>query len=127
VTVTVDTNRAGSPTFTGNLNYKDTYHLALGTQYMLFPKLMVMGGVSYDSSPADVNNRSLSAPYDQTWRYGIGGMYTYSEKVRFGGSFELVNAGPGSLSQQGVDKGTVVGSYSPNQGYVLGLYGRWLF
>ena len=54
-------------------------------------------------------------------------MYTYSDTTRFGGSFELVNAGTGSLTQTGVDKGTVTGSYSPNQAYVLGLYGRWMF
>jgi len=127
VTISVDNTRVGSPSFTGNLNYKDTYHLALGTQYMLVPKLMVMGGLSFDSSPADVSTRSVSAPYDQTWRYGVGTMYTHSDTVRFGGSFELVNSGPGSLTQHGVDRGTVSGSYSPNQAYVLGLYGRWLF
>ena len=114
---------------TANLNYKDTYHLALGAQYKLTPIWMVMGGLSYDSSPADVGNRSVAAPYDQMWRYGLGTMYTHSEHLSFGGSFEFINIGPSSLTQTGsaFERGTVSGSYSPNLAYVVGLYGRWIF
>jgi long-chain fatty acid transport protein len=122
-TLTIPTPNPTS--ITSNVNYNDTWHYAVGAQYKLNERWLLMGGVAYDTSPADLGNRVPSAPFDWAWRFGAGARYAYSDAWSFGASFEYIQSGAAALSLQGPVRGTVQGEYSPYAVYALGLYARW--
>jgi len=98
---------------TTDLNYKDTWHGALGAQYRLSDPWLLSAGVSYDSSMLDDDQRSPSLPVGDTWRFALGGQYRWSPKVTVSGAYELAWGGnlPMNVSR-GPVAGTVSGEYN---------------
>ena len=45
-----------------DLDYNDTYHVGVGTQYRLNPEWLLNSGLSYDSAMISAANRSVSVP-----------------------------------------------------------------
>ena len=75
---------------TTDLNYKDTWHGALGAQYRLSDPWLLSFGVAYDSAMLDDDQRSPSLPVGDTWRFALGGQYRWSPKVTLSGSYNFV-------------------------------------
>jgi long-chain fatty acid transport protein len=73
--IDVDTSSAGGQSTTVNAPYKDTYQLALGTQYRATPKLLWSGGVAYDTSAVSNSDRTLNVPMSAQWHVGAGVTY----------------------------------------------------
>jgi long-chain fatty acid transport protein len=67
-----------------NLKFQDTWHGALGAQYRLSEKWLFSGGVAFDSSAVESENRSVTLPVGQAWRFGLGAQYQVSPKVNIG-------------------------------------------
>ena len=112
--VDVGIERGNNPVITKTLNYRDTWHGALGAQYKATEKWMFTGGVGYDSSAVDSADRTVTLPIGQTWRFGIGAIYQLSEKVDLGLAYEFAWFGDMSVDQ-GSDaslRGRVSGSYN---------------
>ena len=105
-----------------NLDYKDTWHGALGAQYKVSDPWLLTAGVSYDSAMLDDNQRSPALPVGDTWRFALGGLYKYSEKVTLGAAYELAWGGnlPMTVSR-GPVAGTVSGEYKDTSISVLSL------
>ena len=57
---------------TTQLNFKDTWHAAIGAQYRLSEPWRLNFGVSYDSG-FQSGNVSAFLPTNQSWRFGAGG------------------------------------------------------
>ena len=74
---------------TTDLEYKDTWHGALGTAWNATAKWLFTGGIAYDSSPVDDEDRSLQMPMAATWRFGVGGQISTSETVKLGFAYQL--------------------------------------
>lgn len=96
------------------LNYQDTWHGAVGAQYKLSPSWRFSGGVAYDTSAVESQDRSVVLPMGQTWRFGVGAEYQATEKLNIGAGYTF--AWNGNLSvDQGSDtslRGRVAGSYN---------------
>lgn len=107
---------------TTNLEYKDTWHGALGAQYRMSDPWMLTAGVAYDSSMLDDDQRSPSLPVGETWRFALGGLYKYSEKITLGAAYELAWGGslPMNVSR-GPVAGTVSGEYNDTSISVISL------
>ena len=84
---------------TTDLEYKDTWHGALGAAWNASSKWQFTGGLAYDSSPVDDESRTLDTPMSDTWRFGIGGQWESSDKIRLGIAYQLTWLGNMAIDQ----------------------------
>jgi long-chain fatty acid transport protein len=97
---------------TTNINYNDTYHVGIGSQYRLNPEWLLNGGFAYDSSMVSAANRSIALPVGATYKWGLGANWLMNEKVKLGFSYELSYMGDLSISQnRGQLAGQLTGEY----------------
>lgn len=97
-----------------NLKYQDTWHGALGAQYRASEKWLFSGGVAFDSSAVDSENRTVTLPMGQMWRFGLGAQYQLSQSVNVGAACAYGWGGDMSVDQ-GTDaslRGRVSGQYN---------------
>jgi long-chain fatty acid transport protein len=100
-------------TTTVNLNYQDTYHGALGAQYRASDQWLFSGGIAYDSSAVKDEDRTVTVPIGETWRFGLGAQYQLSPAVSMGAACTFMWAGDLPVDQ-GNDvslRGRVSGAY----------------
>jgi long-chain fatty acid transport protein len=103
---------AGGST-TLDLKYQDTWHGAVGAQYRASEKWLLSGGVAFDSSAVENENRTVTLPMGQTWRFGIGAQYQLSPSLHVGAAWTFAWCGDMPVDQ-GADlslRGRVSGSY----------------
>lgn len=99
ISVAVDTNAFGSQSTTADANFKDTYQLALGTQYQATPNLLWNAGIAYDTSAVSDANRSLVVPLGATWRLGTGATFALDQSTDLNLSWDLVWMGDMPVEQ----------------------------
>ena len=116
----VDVSVSSNPlSLTTNLNYIDTWHGALGTQYRVSEPWQLTCGVAYDSRMLDESNRSPSLPLGWSWRFGAGAQYEMRKDMLIGFAYEYLYSGNPSISKSGQlplalgGRGDLSGSY-PN-------------
>lgn len=96
-----------------NLNFSDTFQLAIGQQLRIGEKWLWSAGFAYDSSPVSRANRVPTLPIDRQLRYGTGIQYQINRDVTAGVAWEFVDAGPAPFSaRRGSLAGTLQGHYS---------------
>ncbi|MCG7499116.1 outer membrane protein transport protein [Vibrio sp. Of7-15] len=72
---------ADGPSMVKVENWEDNYRLALGTTYQLDNKLVVRGGIAYDTSAVNDKNRTITIPEtDRLW-FSAGAGYQWSEQL----------------------------------------------
>ena len=109
-------------------NYKDTWHVALGTQYDLAKLWHLSAGVAYDSSPVADDDRTVDMPLDRQIRVGLGLQHDISEDVILGFAYTYMDGGKASVNQErGPLSGRVDGSYSTNIAQVFNVTLDWKF
>jgi len=79
--------------------YRDTWHLAIGTQYQATPALLWQAGVAYDSSAVSDRDRTFDAPMDESWRLATGVSYAIDQGVELNLSYALAWIGDMPVSQ----------------------------
>lgn len=94
-------NATTSTSFTKDLDYDDTYHFALGAQYLLFEDWLWSVGVAYDTSPVDDDDRTLDMPLDRQIRIGTGVQYTLNADMTIGLAYEYLDLGDAKVDLQG--------------------------
>ena len=95
-----------------NLNYKDTWHAALGAQIRVAEGWLLSTGVSYDSSMISDQQRGPSLPVGAALRFAAGIQHPVSESVELGLAYELLWAGNLPMDQnRGPLSGRLAGSY----------------
>ncbi|CAA6697398.1 MULTISPECIES: OmpP1/FadL family transporter [unclassified Lentimonas] len=108
-------NSTTATSFTKDLNYDDTWHFALGTQYQINPKLRYSCGISHDTSPADKSNRSPDLPFDRVWRFANGINYQWKENISIGLAYEYMDLGSAEIDIDGGPvRGDLKGEYDIN-------------
>ena len=111
-----------------NLNFSDTWHIAIGQQLRIGEKWLWSAGFAYDSSPVSKANRNAVLPLDRQLRYGTGIQYQVNRDVTVGVADQLMDAGPGPFSnRRGPLAGTLRGHYSTNFLDFLALTVVWKF
>lgn len=106
---------------TTSLNFKDTWHGALGAQYRVSDPWLLSAGVAYDSAFLDDNQRSPVMPVGDTWRFALGGQYFWTPKVTVSGAYELAWGGNMPMTVSKPVPGTVSGEYKDTAIHVFDL------
>jgi len=118
---------------TTDLDFKDTWHGALGAQYRLSDPWMLNFGIAYDSEFQDSSDVSPLLPVNEAWRFGVGVQHQASKTFTWGVSTEYLYGGTLDTNLQSTlpvalgGRGNVVGSYKNTATLFLGLYGNWKF
>ena len=99
-------------TTTTNLDYQDTYHVALGSRYRLNPAWLLNTGFAWDSSMIKNQNYTVSLPIGQLYRFGLGAEWQASPKLNVAFSYELAYGGDLPVNQnRGPLAGSLVGQF----------------
>lgn len=127
--VDVGLNSANPQDLTADLNYEDTWHVAVGAQYKLTETWQLTGGVAYDSSAVDDASRTVTMPMGEAWRFGAGVKWQVSDAINLGAAYEFLWAGDMAVDQ-GTDlslRGRVAGAYEGASFSFLTLNMTWKF
>ena len=120
--VDVSVSSANQTSLTTDLNYKDTWHFALGGQYRISNPLLLFFGAAYDSSAVKSADMTATTPMGEAYRFGIGTEYNWNQNLSFGFAYELIWMGTLNLYQsRGPLSGTVAGEFSNS--YIHAVHG----
>lgn len=128
----VGINDVNNPkSLTTDLNYKDTWHVALGGQYRYSAPWTVNFGVAYDSEYQDSSNVAPALTTNDAWRFGLGLQNEARKDFSWGVAAEYLYAGTTDLNKRAAlpsalgGRGNLVGSYN-NQGiYFMSANFNW--
>ena len=124
---------ANPTSVTTDLDFKDTWHGALGAQYRLSQPWLLNFGIAYDSAFQDGSKVSPLLPLNAGWRFGVGAEHQASETFSWGVATEYIYGETLDTNLQGTKpvalggRGDVVGSYDDISTIILALYGNWKF
>jgi long-chain fatty acid transport protein len=101
-------------TTTINLKFQDTWHGAVGAQFRPGGKWIFSAGIAFDSSAVDNENRTVSLPVGQAWRFGLGVQYQVSHNVNIGAAETFLWSGnmPVEQGEPFSLRGRVSGSFN---------------
>lgn len=111
--VQLGVDSANPKQLTGNLDYQDTWHAALGAEYKFSDHWVGTAGMAYDSWAVNNANRTVTLPMGEAWRFGVGALWQVSENVYLNAAYEFMWCGDMSVDQapDGSSRGRVSGSY----------------
>ncbi|MBN1141410.1 MAG: transporter [Deltaproteobacteria bacterium] len=126
VDVSVDTDTITS--LTTDLDYKDTWHVALGAHYRISKPWLLSAGLAYDSAMMDEEDITPSLPSGEVWRFALGSRYSWSENLAFGAAYELAWSGDLDMDvERGPLAGRVSGTYENTALHFVSLNMKWTF
>jgi long-chain fatty acid transport protein len=117
---------------TKNLEFKDTWHVALGAQYRYSEPWLVNFGMAYDSK-FQTGNVSPLLPVNDAWRFGAGAEQRLSKNNFWGFAGEYIYGGTLDTNLQSQlpvaagGRGNLVGSYNNGGVLYLSAYYNWKF
>ena len=116
---------------TGDLGFKDTWHIALGAQHRLSEPWLLNFGVAYDSGMQSGDVSPL-LPVNSAWRFGIGGEQQLSKNAAWGVAAEYMYGGTLDTKLQSsvpaeFGRGDLVGAYKNTGTIFLAAYYNWKF
>jgi len=115
-----------------NLEFKDTWHVAVGAQYRLSEPWLLNFGIAYDSGFQDSSNVSPMLPANSAWRFGIGAERQVAKTAHWGIAAEYLYGGSLDTNVQSTlpvalgGRGNVVGSFDVATLF-LSAYFNWKF
>jgi len=120
------TGGQNNPSLTTNIDYNDTYHVGVGTQYRLNPEWLINSGLAYDSSMVSAANRSIALPVAATYKWGLGANWLKSPNVKLGFSYEVSYMGDMSINQnRGPLAGQLTGAYKDAMMHFFAFTMNW--
>jgi long-chain fatty acid transport protein len=116
-------------TFTKDLGYDDTWHVALGAQYRFAERWLWSVGAAYDTSPVDGDDqRTPDLPLDRQIRVGTGLQYDWNDDLTVGAAYEYLDVGKAKIDQEGGPlQGPLKGDYDPNVIHFFAVNVIWKF
>jgi long-chain fatty acid transport protein len=112
VGLTGDSANPSTINTTTNLNYQDTYHVALGNRYRINQAWLINTGFAWDSSMTMNQNYTVGLPIGAAYRFGLGAEWQASPKLNVAFSYELAYEGDLPVNQnRGPMSGAVVGQF----------------
>ncbi|MDP2244787.1 OmpP1/FadL family transporter [Pseudomonas sp.] len=125
VGIDLDSNQPKSASL--NANFKDTWHLSLGSQYRFDPRWMWSAGVGYDSSSVADKDRSITVPMGENWRFATGLTHALDEQTELNLSYEFAWMGDMPVTQEKPNGDRVSGSFDGAWIQVLSASATWRF
>ena len=86
----IDVNVQGIGTDNSQLNYSNTWLFSLGGSYILTPKLTLMGGVAYDETPTNNQDRDARIPDTNREWITTGLSYNATSNLSLFGTYEHI-------------------------------------
>lgn len=108
-------------------NYQDTWHVAGGVMFKPLAAWTFTAGVGYDSSAVKDQDRIVTFPLGETYRFGVGALWQVRPEVKVGLAYEYAYSPDLSLNQRGPLGGQVSGHYSSPSVNFLALNLSWQF
>ena len=124
----VDISVSGpNPTsLTTDIDYNDTYHVGIGTQYRLNPRWLLNSGFAFDSTMVSAANRSLALPVGASYKFGLGANWLMNQRIKLGFSYEFSYNGDLSVSQnRGPLAGQVNGEFKDLMAHFFAFTLNW--
>ncbi|WP_373499778.1 OmpP1/FadL family transporter [Desulfococcus sp.] len=118
---------------TTDLDFKDTWHAALGAQYRLSEPWLLNFGIAYDSEFQGGSDVSPLLPVNSAWRFGVGTEHQASATFSWGVAAEYLYGGTLDVNLESEapvalgGRGDLVGTYDDTGTVFLALYGNWKF
>jgi long-chain fatty acid transport protein len=115
------------------LDFKDTWHGAVGAQHNAGGPWTINFGIAYDSAFQESGQVSPLFPANAAWRFGVGGEQQVNDSFRWGVTGSLILGGsPGvnaqsALPPQAGGRGSLVGEYEDTLALAASVYGNWSF
>ena len=126
--VDVDIESTNPVSLTKTVNYQDTWHIAVGTQYRFSEAWVLSGGFAYDSSMVSDQNRTVSTPVGAVYRFGVGAQYAIQKNLQLGLAYEFAWGGNLSVDQsRGPLAGRVAGEFQNSYINFIALNLNWVF
>jgi len=126
VDVTLVSESANS--LTVDCHYQDTWHVALGAMFKPLPAWTFTAGAGYDSSAVKDENRTVTFPVGEAYRFGLGALWQVKPEVKVGLAYEYSFSPDLSVNQySGPLAGRVSGEYSNPSAHFLALNLGWQF
>lgn len=116
-----------------DLDFKDTWHGALGAQYRINDPWLLNFGIAYDSKFQEGSDVSPLLPVNASWRFGMGAQQQVSQTFFWGVAAEYQYGGTLDVDLQSRapvvagGRGNVDGSYDNTGNIIFSLYGNWTF
>ena len=126
-------NTRNPQNLTAALDFKDTWHVAVGAQYRPSGPWTLNFGVAYDSGFQSGSNVSPLLPVNAAWRFGVGGEQQVSKTFKWGVAGELLYGGTLDVDQRSAlppalgGRGNLVGSFDNTASIIFSAYGNWSF
>lgn len=125
VEVNIDTSNPTS--LTKSVAYQNTWHVAVGGQFLPAEAWRLSAGFAYDSSMMADSARTVLTPVGQAFRYALGAQWAVSKSVMLGLDDTFIWGGTLPLTQdRGPLAGTVTGQYPGTFVNVIAANVRWL-
>jgi long-chain fatty acid transport protein len=113
---------------TTGLDYKDTWHVALGAQYRVTEPWLLTAGIAYDSAMIDEKDLGPALPVGESWRFGLGGRYDWSKDLTLSAAYELAWGGDLDMDiERSPLAGRVSGTYENAAIHFVSLNAEWRF
>jgi long-chain fatty acid transport protein len=103
-------------------NWDDTWYFGVGVHYRLSDEWLLQGGIAYDTSPVDAEDRTPDMPIDEQIRIAVGAQYDWSERVNVGGAFVYADYGDAEIKNP-----LLLGEYENNNIYFIAFNVNWKF
>jgi long-chain fatty acid transport protein len=81
-------------------DWTDTWRLGFGIHYQALERLLLRAGMSYDSDPSSLANRSSDMAMNQQWRYALGGEYALKKNMSLSANWEWMDMGSSAIDRQ---------------------------
>lgn len=126
-------NTLNPQSLTTELDFKDTWHFAVGAQYKINEPWKLNFGVAYDTGFQEGSTVSPLLPADSAWRFGVGAENQISKTFLWGIAGEYMYSGTLDTNLQAEravvvgSRGDLVGSYEDIGTLFFSVYFNWTF
>lgn len=126
-------NALNPQSLTTAIDFKDTWHVAVGAQYRPSGPWTLNFGVAYDSGFQSSGNVSPLLPVNAAWRFGVGGEQQVSKTFKWGLASELLYGGTLDVDKRSAlppalgGRGNLVGSFDNTTSVIVSVHGNWNF
>jgi long-chain fatty acid transport protein len=102
-------------------NWEDTYHYAIGLDYLRADGYKISTGIAYDTSPVSASDRTADMPVHRQVRYAIGVRKRQRPDLEWGVHLEYADLGSAPITSAFFS-----GDFETNAGLFMGVSFNWL-
>ncbi len=111
---------------TADRRYRDTWHLAVGAEAEVNPKLQLTTGFSYDTSAVSDGDRTLDFAVGESYRFAGGGRFALRPSLVLGLGYAFIWSGDLPVDQfRGPLAGRVSGEFADTMLHFFGASLEW--